>query len=393
MSCRRATLLFVLVFPAAAAGCGSAHLEAGRASLAAGNLPVAVEVLDQGVAAEPGNQELRELAILARQVYAHELRREIDRLVRSGRFLLALGRLLELEELARRAEQISMPGDIVPDVERERHGVATKAIRQLDQALDKRSGRGVSLKVDLAACRQVLALTGNNQAIQRTCDRLRGRFRLLAVLDEAAGSRPGTRKLFPEIGRVLEEKNPELIELTDESSGRHNARMLLWVGEPVVSEKPWLMKKRNAFHRWMPRKDRKGRQITETVLVRKSKARKKKKRRRKPGTRKVRKKVWDQVSGEFRVYESSRQVNLPYRITILNLRDQTVATTFNGEVTVHSKSSYYEYSGDPRGEKSPPVPDRGRGNAPALLSFNELTRRALAELPGRVVTSTLKRVE
>ena len=154
--------------------------------------------------------------------------------------------------------------------------------------------------------------------------------------------------------------------------------MVLWVGEPRYRNLPWLIKKHDAFERWVPKKDRNGRQVTETVTVK---------------GKKVRKKVWERISGEIKVFHAQRSVALPYRVVIYDLRKNVVALDFSGEVLSDSRSSYYEYTGDPRGEKPPPVRYKGRANAPALLSEKVLTNRALAELPGQVVTTTLKRVE
>jgi hypothetical protein len=378
------------------AGCGSAHLKAGKKCLEAGNLPLAVEYLDQGVGAEPGNTEMRQLGIVARQVYGHALRQEIDRLVRSKRFMLALGRLMELEDLSRQAERVSMPADLVPEVERERAEVARKAIEALGLALEERTGRSIAVKADLAACRQLLALVENNPSLKRTCDRLRARFQLLAVLEGAPGTLAVAKDLFPGIKKLLVEKNPELIEIVDRASGKHTALMQLWVGEPVVRDIPFRMTKRQAFHRWIPKRDRRGRQLEEIVVIQPTAeeyANAQKVGLPPPEPKKVKKKVWELISGEFRVFTAERRVSMPYRVTIQDLRSKTLAAVFSGEVISASESSYYEYSGDPRGEDRTPVRCRGRGCAPALTSANDLAFRALAQIPGRVVNTTLERVE
>ena len=389
-------LAFILVV-GLLAGCGSAHLKAGKNCLAAGNMPLAVEYLDEGVAAEPGNAEMRELGIVTRQTYGHALRREIDRLVGSGRFLLALGRLMELEEMARRAEKLSMPADLVPEVERERAGVAKQAIEALGLAMEKRTGRSIAVKADLAACRQLLALVENDESVKRTCDRLRSRFKLLALLQEAPDTNPVTRKLFVGIEQQLREKNPELIEIVDRASGKHTALLELWVGKPVVKDIPLRMTVRRAFHRWIPKKDRRGRQVFDERVVHPTAEEIEDAQKRglpPPKSKTVRKKVWEEISGEFKVYAAERSAVVPYRVTIQDLRSKTVAVMFEGMVNARSESTYYEYSGDPRGEDRPPVRCcRGRGCAPALLSGSELAVRALAQIPGRVVSVTLERVE
>ena len=390
----RYCLLAVCVF---VAGCGSAHLKAGKNCLAAGNVPLAVEYLDEGVTAEPGNSEMRELGIVTRQIYEHMLRQEIDRLVRSSRFLLALGRLMELEDLARRAERLSMPADLVPVVERERFEVAQKAVKALGVALEKRTGRSIAVKADLAACRQLLALVENDESVKRTCDRLRSRFKYFAVLQEAPGTLQITRKLFVGIEQQLRDKNPELIEIVDLASGKHTASLELWVGKPVVKDIPLRMTVRRAFHRWIPKRDRRGRQLEDIILIQPTAeevANNQKVGLPPPEPKKVRKKVWEEISGEFKVFASERSVSLPYRVTIQDLRSKTVAVEFGGMVNARSESTYYEYNGDPRGEDRPPIRCcKGRGCAPALLSGSELTIRALAQIPGRVVSVTLERVE
>jgi hypothetical protein len=365
--------------------------------MAAGNLTAAVEHFDQGVGEEPGNSQMRELGILARQLYTHALRQDIDRLVRSGRFLLAMGRLVELEEMSRRAEQVSMPGDLPADLERERAEVTGKATKQLGQAMETRGGRSIAVKADLAACRQLLALVENDEAVKRTCDRLRSRFLLLAVLEEAPDTAPVTRKLFVGIEQQMKEKNPELIEIVDKASGRHTALMELWVGEHVVREIPLRMTQRKAFHRWIPKKDRRGRQLFDERVIHptaKQVADAKKRGLPPPKPKTVRKQVWEEISGEFRVFAAERSATIAYRVTIQDLRSKTVAVEFSGVVHAASESKYYEYSGDPRGEDRPPVRCcKGRGCAPALLSGSELAIRALAQIPGRVVNTTLERVE
>ena len=378
------------------AGCGSAHLKAGKNCLGAGNLPLAVEYFDQGVVAEPGNAEMRQLGVVARQVYEHELRQEIDRLVRSKRFLLALGRLVELEEIARGAEKLSMPADLVPEVEREKAGVAKQAVEQLGRAMEERGGRGIAVRADLATCRQLLALVENDETVKRTCDRLLARFKLLAVLEGAAGTLAVTKDLFPGIRKLLIEKNPELIEIVDRESGRHTAVMQLWVGEPVVQDIPFRMTKRQAFHRWIPKRDRRGRQIEEIVVIQPTAeeyANAQKVGLPPPEPKKVRKKVWELITGEFKVFAAERSVSLEYRVAIQDLRTKTLAAVFSGVVSSASVSSYYEYSGDPRGEDRAPVSCRGRGCAPDLSSASDLAFQALARIPGRVVDTTLKRVE
>ena len=195
---------------------------------------------------------------------------------------------------------------------------------------------------------------------------------------------------------MMVEKNPELIEIVDLASGRHNAQMKLWVGQPVIRETPFRMTQRRAFHRWIPKKDRRGRQIVDEIVIQPTAEQIEDAEKRglpPPKPKKVQKKVWELISGEFRVFAAERSATLAYRVTIQDLRSKTVAVDFSGVAHTRSESSYYEYSGDPRGEDRVPVRCKGRGCAPALPSGKELACRSLVKIPGRVVSTTLERVE
>jgi hypothetical protein len=378
------------------AGCTSAHLEAGRDTLARGNLPVAIELLDRGVGAEPKDTELRDAAILTRQNHARGLRQDIDRLVRSKRYLMAVGRLLVLEDLARRAQALNMPGEQTPDLERERRAVVTEAVTQLGRKLDERSGRGLALKADLEACRQLLALLEDDRAVTRACDRLRTRFKLVATLELVAGSAPGAQTVLAELPKLVRARNPELLELLDSDGDGRNARLSLWVGSSQQGQTGWVEVKREALHRWVPKLNQKGRQVEQTVIVQPSqKAIKQaaKQGRPRPKPKRVRRKVFEPVSGEVRVQRATRWVRVPFALTIEAQRTASLVVAIQGMAEARSVSAYYELDGDPRSLKKPPTKIRGRENAPALATHRALNESALAKIPGLLVDPMLERIE
>ena len=77
---RRLVILLGLSQLLFAVGCTSPYLTTGRAYHQRGNLPVAIEYFDAGLADEPANEEMRDAMIVAEQTYQWQLRDEIDRL-------------------------------------------------------------------------------------------------------------------------------------------------------------------------------------------------------------------------------------------------------------------------------------------------------------------------
>ena len=376
----------LLLFNLFLGACGSAHLDNGRRYLAKGNLPVAIEILDRGVIAEPKIAELRDAAIEAHQVYERDLRQDIDRLINNRRYLLALGRLVELEDVSRRALQLSMPAEIPQRVEKERHQAVAKAVVQLEKQLDQRQGRGKPMRADLDGCRQIQALVARDSSIARICERLLAHFKLHAVLQVDKDSVSVVMDLGAFIRQRMRAKNPELIALIPAASPRQNARMIVWIGKASKDESPWYLASRKAFHRWVPKLDRTGSQIEETVVIAPSGVDAK--------PTKKRKKVWELISGEYRIFRSARRISLPYEVRIEDLRTSTIVVMHTASIQVDSRSSYYEYVGHPAGQTDPPpVPAQGRRGAPSLQSHRVLVSQALRRLPDQVVQATLERLE
>lgn len=384
--------VLIVLLPA----CGSPYLLAGRASLAAGDLPIAIELLDVGLSKEPGNTELHQTLIVAHQSYQHELRGELDRLGRAGRHTMALGRLLLLSESARRAQTLGLPTEPVTELDGQRVKLTMAAKGALEQSLDERASRGAADVSDLAACRQLVALSESDDAAARMCDRLRSRFRHLAVLATEDPSHPNTAALFPAISQLIKARHPELIEIIDGAEGSATSRLFIQLGEPTVVETGWVEVKRNAYRTWVPKLDKRGRQIVETVSVKpsaKEVERAKKNGEKPPKTKKKKKKVWRQVSGEYRSYRSRRQVTLPYAVSLRDLRDDGLVFSVPGVQQVASESRYYTYSGHPKARTSPPPGAPSRGQARSLTSTEGLVAQILGALPTPIVDAVLERVE
>ena len=380
-----------------ATGCGSAHLATAKRYEARGNLPLAIEILDAGVTHSPGDAELKDALILVSQTYQRQLGQDVERLVENSRPVLALRRLILWEELARRASQIPIPTEDPSDLENRRRTLARQAIEQLGQSLDERAGRGHDVKADLATCRQLLALLGDDPSVANSCDRIRRRFKLVVILSDAAPGGSKATDLFQPITATIAHKNPELLEVVDRSAGRHNASLQLFVGDPELVDTGWVMVDRDAFHDWVPKRTKKGKQVEETVVVQPTKKEieeTKKKKKPAPKPKKKSKKVYEPVAGEFRHFRSVRTVSLSYRVVIEDLRDHEVPIVISGHHRVTSESRYHEYSGDGRGRELRKVDTPyGRRKAAPLASARDLTTRVLREVPETIVKSLLERIE
>ncbi len=379
----------------AAVGCSSPYLGAGRLYLARGNLPMAVEVFDYGLAKDASDSELRDELILAEQTYQRELRSDIDRLTGAERYLLALHRLLLLEESARRASALQLPTEEPRDVEAEQRRLAPKAVAQLQRALDERAARGTTVQADLATCQQLAALSQDAE-VARNCERLLAHLKHVLTATVADGSSRAAAGVLDDVAAEISRRKPELLEIVPAEAERENGVLRLYVGEPEVDESDFVLVQRDAYHTWVPKRGPRGQQLTEVVTVEPSAeevARAERAGKPKPSPRKVTKKVWQQVHAEYRHYRAYREVRIPYRVVIEDLRSRTLIAVQSGIAELASESRYFEYEGPKEAQKPTPQGSApGRARAARLPSRNELGQEILRALPARIVKELLERL-
>ncbi|MBI5508582.1 MAG: hypothetical protein HY903_07500 [Deltaproteobacteria bacterium] len=386
---RRALLTLAPVF----AACTSPYLKTGETYLARGLLPIAIEVLDQGSVAEPGNAEIRDALILAEQTHQYQLRQEVSRLNDSGQGSRALERLVLLEESARRATEAKRPTEDPAAIEAERNKLTKTTIDTLQRSLDERVGRGLDVKADLVACRQLLAMVEDDPALARLCDRLRARFKLVVAVSADGDA----ARLLAPITAEVTRRHPELFEIVPLEAKRHNAVLRLSLQAAVVDEQDFLMTGRQAFHTFVPKTGKGGGQLEEEVTVPPTDDEinaAKRKGQPPPGPKKVKKKVWEEVKGEVQDFTARRAVSVPYQVVIESLVSDTIAVELAGAHAASDVSRYHEYFGDPRaksthGRDTP----NGRRNARPLAARVTLQDRVQSELPQLIVNAILERVE
>ena len=394
---RRLVILLSLTPVLLAVGCASPYLTTGRAYHQRGNLPVAIEYFDSGLADEPANEEMRDALIVAEQTYQWQLRDEIDRLKEGGSYLLAVARLYELLERAHRMTKIQLPTELPSDIERELAGITRQATEQLAADLDQRAGRGQILVSDLQACRQIQALEVQDNAINRRCEQLLNQLKLVASGVVASDSHPLGHQILDAIQKNVMAQNPELIGFTAPNATNRNAQLVVKVGPYYQRETGWYLKERDAYHTWVEKLDKRGRPIKRKVTTPPDpkKVEKAKKEGKEPPKAKTEyKQVWVQVRGDYRFYESARRIYFPFQVTLVDLRDDTQVVAFEGLSHSESISRYYTYEGHPRGRKT--VSGRGgqgKHTARPLTNVGNLVQQAASKIPGQVSTAILKRIE
>jgi hypothetical protein len=378
------------------AACGSPYLRAGRAYVAQGRDPIAVEVLAAGLARTPDDEEVRSALLVALQTVGFQLRDDVDHLVDSRRYTLALGRLMLLEENARHARELGLPAEDPAGLGKERRELALRAVRQMELALDLRSGRGSAVKADLVACRRLAALAPR-PAVQRICQRLRqqlGRVVVLASDREASGSTPA---LLADLTAEIQRRNPELLEVVSGAAGRHDARLVLALREPRHLETGWVPVHREAYHTWVPKLDRGGRQVEMLAVERPSRAEIEEagqKGQPPPEPRESMEKVWEQVRGEYRHYLAVRSVAIPFEIALEDLRNDTLLLVHSGTGLARSESRYVEYRGHPRARAPRRAgSDPDRDEARPLSTWGALVEQAERSIVVGIADVVLAKVD
>ena len=376
--------------------CTMSHLSAGQEYVKRGNLPLAVEYFDAGLKKTPNDQELRDAFILAEQTYQWQLRDEIDRLKEAKVFLPAIGKLMLLNERSRRMGQLSLPGDEAASVIREQVEVTKEAQKYLMRDLDERANRARILLSDLRACRQLQVFDSSDTSLKRRCDRLLKTLKLYASIRISNGSSSLASPLSSLLGKKIMNLNPELIEFIKEDSNQKNSHMHIYVGSPSHIENPWTLTQRDAYRKWIEKKDSKGRPIKKQVTTHPTKdeiEKAKKEKKPVPQPKTVWKKAYQQVKGEYLRFEASRQVKIPYRVRIENLQSRTTVFELENVVDAKDVSHYYEFRGDPRAVKAHLKSQTGRATAKPLSTQRDLMNQAANKTVNLVSKAILERIE
>ena len=376
------------------AGCAS-HLSVGGTYQSQDSLPLAVEYYDAGLAEDPGNQALKDAFIVAEQTYQWRLRRQLDRLVEAHSYLQAIKIMAELQERALRMQHLTLPGEDPAQLDREYARLKQLALTQLEQDLDTRANRSYVLNTDLRACRQLLALGGQDSLLERRCEKILNSLKLLADIQVEPRSYPEGFHLVAPLQQAITLTNPELLQIVPSRSERKNATIVLYLGTPQVQDTGWFVAKRDAYHQWTKQLDRHGRPLKKTITIKPPQAKidaARKAGQNPPQPQKKEKYLWEQIRGEYTHYESVRSVEIPYRVTVRDQKTQTDVARFDGSIEQRSQSGYYHFAGDSRARKSISG-NEGRHQASPMLTVSALIRQARNALPDVLSKTILHQID
>lgn len=375
-------------------GCGNGHLSVGKGYMGRGQLAVASEYFEYGCKQEDDKDACAALAETHGRL-RFRLRQEVDRLKGSEQYLSALARLVALEEVARRSAANGLGADDSADISRENVEVTVQAIKFAESDLDARQSRGALLKNDLSACRQLAALDGSDEGTKERCARLREGFKLYAAI--LIKRTPYAQGLAQFTRGELARGRLELLEIVDTNHPKYNAVIEIRTGIPTEIDTDWYLQRRDKYHKWVPRRDRKGRLVTRTITVNPSQsqiAAAKKAKRKPPKPKKVKKQVYDLRAGDYRHFERRRIVSMPYLVEVRNLREGRITRSVSGTMKTTAESKYHTYQGHPQARKAvPPPTPLGLRNARPLPSADAMIKNRIGSLAGDVAKQLVKHVE
>ena len=378
--------------------CQCTHSAATTAQLymTQGQTALAWEYWRNAVSESPSNDKVRAGALVAHALQAHALGEAIGELTDAKRPLRALGLVVTLEEAAAVGQKLQLSGDAPNAFLMQRHTLAQAAMDTLQKDLDSRLARGLPQLHDLMACDTLHGLAAGDANVGRMCERLLGTFRHVAVLRGAPGSHPATAAVIARAAQNIVTEHARLLGVAA-LPDTQNALLEIYVGTPETRSTDWVMDKRDAYHTAVARLDDKGRTITETLIFQPTAqevAAAAKNKQPPPQPRREVKTVYDQVAGEYRFFRMDRQISVPYRASLTDLRSNTVVAAVADTMQLNTESHYHTYAGDPRARHHPePSGANQREAAPALRSEAQLVEDAMRTIPNTLSKALVAEVD
>ena len=357
-----------------------------------GQLAVASEYLEIacGKGEKGACQDLTE-ALARRRL---TLRKQADALGRARQPLSALARLVALEEVYRRMAHHATAVDESQALSAENMKVTRRAVKSAEKDLDARLSRGTTIKDDLDACWQLAALDGSPSSTRRRCERISDGFKLYAAIRTSGGRYAET--LASGVRTTVKARRLALLEFVTSKHRKYNTRVQIRTGQLQTTDTGWYETRREKYHGWVPRFDRKGRPITRTVIVQPTAEEYQAAREANqppPQPRPVAMQVYAPATGDYRYYARRISVALPYTLEVQNLRTTQVGRTMSGVMRTSARSEYHTYTGHPAIRKViPPPSPEGRSNAAGIPSASALITGELGTVADELAEGLVKHV-
>jgi len=257
----KGTVLFLTIVTwVLSTGCGPTFLDVGGQYMQRNNPAVAVEYFAAGLRADSGNKELWNRYVMASLLNETRLRRDIKRLQGAGRHYMSLKKLYLLYDSLARARELhrgdARPGALKDPLKRTR----TLALQQVTAGFEKNMQSHWS-RGDLDVLRKAMALEPEASLLKQRYAELLDAFKFYVVPRFAPGSTIKPRGVKDLVAKRLASMRMELVEPVTPASPKYNADIVLYLDRPQRFDTGWVMAGRKAFHKWVPRRDRKGRVI------------------------------------------------------------------------------------------------------------------------------------
>lgn len=372
-------------------GCGPSFLSVGQQYMQQNNPAMAVEYFDAGLQAFPGDKDLWNQYVMASLLNETRLRRGIKRLQNTGQNYMALDMMYALYASLERAKALhrgdAMPGAMKSGLKQAKRLAIRETMAEFENGIQAHQTRA-----DLELVRKTLALDPGNELLKQRYENLLDMFKFYAAIrfDKKSALMPKGVLLL--IAKRLGRVKHELIEPVNTGSDKYNADVVLYVGRPRKFDTGWVMVRRRAFHKWVPRRDYNGRIVYEKVRVCEEVG------QDENGNpimkcQIVRKEVYMPVRGELRFFQRHIEVDIVWKALLNQLGQHRVARAFTGTAIAGATSQYFVYRGNPLAREVPVGWASGRRRAQRLPSTDVLVRRALYGLAVKAAEKISKSIE
>ncbi len=371
-------------------GCGPTFMDVGKQYMARNNPGVAAEYFMAGHREKTGDKALWNDYVMASLLNESRLRHAFQDLEAGGQHYMALKKLYLLYDSLARARAMhrgdARPGVLGRDIETVRPRAALELVNTVDRDMQVRAAKG-----DLAVLRRAMALNPGDRLLRQRYQALLDRFKFYTRVRFARDSALKPRDVQGMVARRLAIAHKELLQPVGAGSSKYNADLVLDLVQPEFFDTGWVMVRRRAFHKWVPKRDRKGRLVYERVRVCKRVL-------TSNGNKVVKchnetRLVYVLVYGELRFFRRHQEVDIPWNAALKHLGTHNLTLAVTGVATAGADSRYFVYRGHPWAREAPAGWPEGERHAKRLPGRGYLVRQALYKLGQDAASGLLSDIE
>jgi len=355
---------------------------------------LAIEYFALAIKKDPKDSKTFARYIVSTLFLEKQLRDRVEKFVTANMAYKAIGELLVLKDIQALGKSVGREDVSLDEIDKELEKLWPVAVSQIRDEVDSRAAVRPLGAGDLLILRSLIAIDPKDKNARETYERLLKHFKYVARLSFSRLSKVTKQEILEAIHAEMASRNPELVEL---SSSETNSQVLVYIGEPLMTDTGWRLIQREAFHTWVPMVNpRTKEQIFE--IERRCPTDQEIETARKAGKPppqcvEIRKPCFELVQGELFFYQRRLSVIVPWSVELQHLGKNEVRTVISGEATNSAMSQYFEYRGDPRAKRYPSGWPEGKNNAQPLPSLSQVAEGAIHSIPSSIVQYLLDRVE